>query len=68
MTDSGWSVLRFWNVDVLKERQAVLATILAALNGHFRERIVSSDLRFIPSKKICALERDTRPLTLTLSP
>ncbi|MBN9074829.1 MAG: DUF559 domain-containing protein [Rhizobiales bacterium] len=52
MTESGWSVLRFWNVDVLKEKQAVLATILAALNGRFRERIVSSDLRFIPSKNL----------------
>jgi very-short-patch-repair endonuclease len=49
MSASGWSVLRLWNVDVLKEREAVLTTILAAVEGQFRERILSNDLRFIPS-------------------
>jgi very-short-patch-repair endonuclease len=48
LTASGWSVLRLWNVDVLKEREAVVTTILAAVEGQFRERIVSDDLRFTP--------------------
>jgi very-short-patch-repair endonuclease len=48
LTASGWSVLRLWNVDVLKEREAVITTILAAVEGQFRERIVSDDLRFTP--------------------
>jgi adenine-specific DNA-methyltransferase len=29
----GWRVLRFWNHDVLKEREAVLIRILGALNA-----------------------------------
>lgn len=49
MTANGWSILRLWNVDVFKEREAVLTTILAALEGQFRERIISNDLQFLPS-------------------
>jgi very-short-patch-repair endonuclease len=40
---NGYSVLRFWNHEVLRERRAVLDTILAALEGHLTP---SSDLRF----------------------
>jgi very-short-patch-repair endonuclease len=42
----GYSVLRFWNDEVLREREAVLATILAALEGRLSP---SPDLRFAPA-------------------
>ncbi len=49
---AGWSVLRFWNDEVLRERDAVCETILAALNGRFAERCDGAGLihglRFAP--------------------
>jgi very-short-patch-repair endonuclease len=33
----GYSVLRFWNDEVMREREAVLETILAVLDGRLRE-------------------------------
>jgi len=30
----GYSVLRFWNQEILRERRSILETILAALQGH----------------------------------
>jgi very-short-patch-repair endonuclease len=44
-----WSVLRFWNIDVLKERNAVLETILAAVDGELEADVVAHDLRFTAS-------------------
>lgn len=46
MLSEGWSVLRFWNVDALKEREAVLETILAAVEGRLDRWIEAPDLRF----------------------
>jgi very-short-patch-repair endonuclease len=40
---NGYSVLRFWNNEVLRERRAVIDTILAALEGRLAP---SSGLRF----------------------
>ncbi|MGX7873578.1 endonuclease domain-containing protein [Mesorhizobium sp. ORM6] len=36
LNNRGYSVLRFWNHEVLAERRAVLDTILAVLEGHIR--------------------------------
>ena len=47
MKSQGMAVLRFWNVDVLKEVDAVCATILAALEGRLSEEVVAPDLRFV---------------------
>ncbi len=33
MRSSGWAILRFWNVDVLREMEAVLETTLAVRKG-----------------------------------
>jgi very-short-patch-repair endonuclease len=44
---NGYSVLRFWNDEVLKERRAVLETILAVLEGRIFERC--DTLRFYPA-------------------
>jgi very-short-patch-repair endonuclease len=47
MRNAGYSVLRMWNVDVLKEIDAVCAAILAALDGRLSEDIVAADMRFV---------------------
>jgi very-short-patch-repair endonuclease len=47
MVAEGWSVLRVWNVDVLKERSAVLDTNLAAAEGRLDRDVLAADLRFV---------------------
>ncbi|WP_315919399.1 endonuclease domain-containing protein [Mesorhizobium sp. SP-1A] len=42
----GWSILRFWNEDVLRRRTAVCNTILAALEGRLSENVAMAELRF----------------------
>lgn len=53
LTENGYSVLRFWNDEVVFERAAVLETILAALEGRLRpphSTQASAQLRFtVPS-------------------
>jgi very-short-patch-repair endonuclease len=46
MVDEGWFVLRFWNVDALLERDAVVDTILAALERRL-DPVEAPDLRFM---------------------
>ena len=47
MAGQGYSIMRFWNTDVFRERDAVCETILAALQGRIVEA-VNADFRFIP--------------------
>jgi very-short-patch-repair endonuclease len=47
LSSNGYSVLRFWNHEVTRERRAILETILAALNGHLIERCDVT--RFFPA-------------------
>nr|WP_244730892.1 DUF559 domain-containing protein [Mesorhizobium sp. 113-3-3] len=47
MRAQGYSILRLWNHEVLKNRTAVCETILAALDGRLAEDTVASDLRFV---------------------
>ncbi len=47
MRSAGYSVLRVWNGDVLKEMDAVCDTILAALEGRLSEDTVAPDMRFV---------------------
>ena len=47
MRSLGYSVLRFWNDDVLKHRTSVCETILAALDGRLAEDVAAFDLRFV---------------------
>jgi len=49
MADRGWSVIRFWNVDVLMELTPVCETIPAALDGDLKEPVLAYDLRFLPA-------------------
>ncbi len=46
LVHEGWSVLRFWNTDALLQRDAVLDTILAALERRL-DPVVTANLRFI---------------------
>jgi very-short-patch-repair endonuclease len=56
LTRHGYSVLRFWNDEVLRERRAVLDTILAALKGRVSP---SPGLRFAQSTLSPKGEEDT---------
>jgi very-short-patch-repair endonuclease len=47
LNDHGYSVLRFWNHEVLQERRAVLDTILAAAEGRLYRRCEVT--RFYPA-------------------
>jgi very-short-patch-repair endonuclease len=46
MRAEGYSVMRFWNGDVLKDLAGVCETILAALDGRLAEDVVATDLSF----------------------
>ena len=67
MFDEGWSVLRFWNIDALIERDAVLDTILAALERRLDPIVDAPDLRFRAAADIWKgtfVERRRRPSPL----
>ncbi|WP_254023973.1 endonuclease domain-containing protein [Mesorhizobium ventifaucium] len=44
IVSNGWSMLRFW------DREEVLETILAAIEGRLERRIETHDLRFVAAK------------------
>ncbi|MBB2971063.1 endonuclease domain-containing protein [Mesorhizobium sp. RMAD-H1] len=46
MKKEGYAVIRFWNVDVLNNSNAVLETIVAALDGRLHEETTANDLIF----------------------
>ena len=56
MVAEGWSVLRFWNVDALTDRNAVIDTIIAALERRL-DPVVAFDLRFVAASTY----RETTP-------
>ena len=47
MRNAGYSVIRFWSTDVLRQRNAVAETILAALDGRLKSDVAAPDLRFV---------------------
>ncbi|MCG7505469.1 endonuclease domain-containing protein [Mesorhizobium retamae] len=47
MRANGYSVLRFWSADALKNIGAVCETILAVLDGRLTDDITSADLKFV---------------------
>ena len=49
MNRNGWSVLRVWNADVLRDRKAVLDTILAAVEGRLKSKMISAEAKFLPT-------------------
>jgi very-short-patch-repair endonuclease len=65
MAAEGYSVMRFWNTDVFKERDAVCETILAALQGRITEAVIA-DYKFIP--RVSERKSPLRRLRRHLSP
>lgn len=51
MNANGWSVVRFWNVDVLRARDAVLDTLIAILDGRLNEIVSAHDLTYLPAER-----------------
>ncbi|MGB3874598.1 MAG: DUF559 domain-containing protein [Shinella zoogloeoides] len=49
MAMNGWSIARFWNVDILMESRAVLETIVAICEGRLSERVSGTDFLFLPA-------------------
>jgi very-short-patch-repair endonuclease len=47
MRSFGYSVLRFWSHEVLKQRRAICEAILAALEGRLTEDVTAFDMRFV---------------------
>jgi very-short-patch-repair endonuclease len=50
MRAQGYSVLRFWSHEAIKQTAAVCNTILAVLEGRLTDRTDASDLRFFPAR------------------
>jgi len=46
---NGWSVARFWNVDVIAKRDSVLETIVAICEDRLAERVIGTDFTFLPA-------------------
>ena len=49
MNRNGWSVLRFWHADILRDRRPVLDTIVAALEGRLGGKMIALDVKYLPA-------------------
>ncbi len=49
MNDRGWSVIRFWSNEALSQKQSVLETIVAVLEGRLAGPVCSLDVMFLPA-------------------
>jgi very-short-patch-repair endonuclease len=49
MNMNGWSIARFWSVDVIAEREAVLETIVAVCEGRLLDGTSATDFVFLPA-------------------
>lgn len=49
MVMNGWSIARFWNVDVLMDLGSVLETIVAICEGRLSENVLGADFLFLPT-------------------
>ena len=47
MRAEGISIIRFWNIDVVKRIDSVCETILAALEGRYQQDVKAVDLRYV---------------------
>jgi very-short-patch-repair endonuclease len=68
MNLNGWSVLRFWNIDVLQSRRQVCDTIAAALDGRLNERIIAVDLKYLPAVAGIDVQDSSRPSSARRAP
>jgi very-short-patch-repair endonuclease len=49
MNRNGWSVLRFWHADILRDRRPVLETIVAALEGRLSGKMIAVEAKYLPA-------------------
>jgi len=66
MRAKGYSILRFWSHDVLKQRGPICDTILAALDGRLAENVTAFDMRFVyaASDPLTPVQQVQRPSKL----
>ncbi|MQW68010.1 DUF559 domain-containing protein [Sinorhizobium medicae] len=51
MVATGWSVVRFWNMQIFNDRPSVLETIVAILEKRLLGEVRTADLTSIPAKR-----------------
>ncbi|WP_018013006.1 endonuclease domain-containing protein [Sinorhizobium medicae] len=51
MVATGWSVVRFWNMQIFNDRPSVLETIVAFLEKRLLGEVRTADLTSIPAKR-----------------
>jgi very-short-patch-repair endonuclease len=51
MLQNGWSIIRFSNITVLKDRASVLDTLVAIAEGRLVEPVSTSDFQFMPCQE-----------------
>lgn len=61
MRSLGYSVLRFWSHDILKQSGPICEAILAALDSRLAENVTAMDMRFVHGHETAA-PIDRRPL------
>jgi very-short-patch-repair endonuclease len=49
MNRNGWSVLRLWHADILKDRQSALEVVMATLDGRLNRKMISNEMKFLPA-------------------
>jgi very-short-patch-repair endonuclease len=52
MRRCGYSVIRFWNIDILKDIEGVCGSVIAALEGRFEGDIDAVNLRYIQGNDV----------------
>ena len=68
MNLNGWSVLRFWHIDVLQQRRAVCETIVAALDGRLNTKTIAVDLKYLPATARTDDQASRRPSSALRAP
>lgn len=52
MRTAGYSILRLWSHDAIRQTNSVCNTILAVLEGRLSESVEAADLRFLPAERV----------------
>jgi len=52
MNGRGWSVARFWHIDVLTDMTSVLETLVAILEGRIAKPVRSPDFSYLPGTAV----------------
>ena len=49
MNRNGWSVLRLWHADVMRDLQGALEVVVATLDGRLDRKMISNEMKFLPA-------------------